>query len=217
MPRVVGAVLAAGSGTRMGTPKGELVVGGERLVDRAVRTLAAGGCTDVVAVVREGVSVAGATGVVNHDPARGLRSSLELAVGAAGTADALAVLLADLPGVTAPAVRAVVEAWRPGRIAVARYGARRGHPTVMAPALWRAAVAAAGPDEGARALLRSRADLVDEVEVGGEPDDLDTPEDLARWERRAAHTPTTPSPQPPDRPRPQGPGREHDATEGDLR
>jgi molybdenum cofactor cytidylyltransferase/nicotine blue oxidoreductase len=55
----------------------------------------------------------------------------------------------------------------------------------MAPALWREALALAGPDEGARALLASRPDLVDEVDVPGDPTDLDTPDDLARWQPRS--------------------------------
>jgi CTP:molybdopterin cytidylyltransferase MocA len=168
----------------MGRPKAELVVAGERLVDRAVRVLAEGGCDPVVAVVRDGVEVPRTIAVVNPDPERGMRSSLDLAVATAGDADALAVLLVDAPGVGADAVRAVLAAWRPGRIAVARYGDRRGHPTVAAPAEWRAALALAGPDEGARALLAGRPDLVDEVEVPGDPTDLDTPEDLARWTGR---------------------------------
>jgi molybdenum cofactor cytidylyltransferase/nicotine blue oxidoreductase len=170
----------------MGVPKAELLVGGERLVDRAVRVLRAGGCTDVLAVVRPGVAVADARVLVNADPGRGLRSSLELAVGAAGEADVLVLLLADLPGVTGSGIRSVVEAWRPGRIAAAAYAGRRGHPIAMAPRLWRDAIALAGPEEGARALVRSRPDLVDEVEVDGDPADLDTPADLARWESGSA-------------------------------
>jgi CTP:molybdopterin cytidylyltransferase MocA len=181
MPRVVGAVLAAGAGTRMGTPKGELVVGGERLIDRAVGLLAAAGCADLLAVTRPGVVVAGARVVVNPDPDRGMRSSLALAVDAAADADALAVLLVDLPGITVDAARSVIDAWRPGRIAAACYGGRRGHPTVMAPVLWREAVALAGPDEGARALLAARGELVDEVAVDGDPTDLDSPADVRRW------------------------------------
>lgn len=166
----------------MGQPKGELVVAGERLLDRAVRVLAAAGCAPVVAVVRPGVDVAGA--IVNPDPSRGQRSSLQLAVDACPDADALAVLLVDTPGVDEAAARAVVAAWRPGRIAIASYAGRRGHPTVMAPALWRDALAQAAPDEGARALLRARPELVDQVEVDGDPADLDTPEDLVRWLER---------------------------------
>lgn len=169
----------------MGGPKASLVVDGARLVDRAVATARSAGCEPVLAVVREGTVVSDARVVVNPAPERGMRSSLKLAVDAAGPVDALAVLLADLPGVPVDAVRAVVAAWRPGRIAVARYAGRRGHPTVMAPALWREALALAGPDEGARALLASRPDLVDEVDVPGDPTDLDTPDDLARWQPRS--------------------------------
>jgi molybdenum cofactor cytidylyltransferase/nicotine blue oxidoreductase len=110
-----------------------------------------------------------------------MRSSLALAVDAAGDVETLAVLLVDTPGIAESAVRAVVDAWRPGRIALARYGARRGHPIVMAAQLWRAALDVAGPDEGARAFLASHPDLVDEVDVPGDPADLDTPDDLARW------------------------------------
>jgi CTP:molybdopterin cytidylyltransferase MocA len=181
MSVVAGAVLAAGSGTRMGTPKAELVIGGERLVDRAVGALRAAGCEPVLAIVRTGTVVPGARTLVNPEPDRGMRSSLTLAVEAASGASALAVLLVDSPGVGAEAIRCVCAAWAPGRIAVGRYAGRRGHPIVMAPSLWRAAVELAGPDEGARALLAARAELVDDVDVPGDPSDLDTPDDLTSW------------------------------------
>lgn len=189
MARVMGAVLAAGSGTRMGQPKAELILDGSRLIDRAVMALTAGGCSPVLAVTRAGVTVDGAAVLVNPDPERGMRSSLALAVGAAGDAPALAVLLVDLPGVPAPAVRSVISAWCPGRIAVACYGGRRGHPTVMEPALWRDALALAGPDEGARALLATYPELVDEIAVPGSAQDLDRPEDLAGWISRSRESP----------------------------
>jgi CTP:molybdopterin cytidylyltransferase MocA len=179
--RAAAAVLAAGAGRRMGTPKAELVVGGARLLDRAVTAAREAGCAPVLAIVRAGTQVAGAEVVVNPDPDRGMRSSLALAVAAAADAAALAVLLVDAPGIGPDAVRAVVTAWQPGRIAVGRYGDRRGHPIVMAPGLWRLALEAAGPDEGARALLATRPELVDEVDVPGDATDLDTPEDLGRW------------------------------------
>jgi len=165
----------------MGAPKAELELGGVRLVDRAVAALLAGGCDPVVAVVRAGVAVPGAVVAVNPDPSRGMRSSLEVAVGAAGTAAALAVVLVDTPGVGAAAVRAVVRAWRPGRVAVASFAGTRGHPTVMSPDHWRAALALAAADEGARAFLRAHPELVDVVAVPGDPADLDTPDDVRRW------------------------------------
>ena len=188
--RVAGAVLAAGAGRRMGGPKAELVVAGQRLVDRAVGALVAAGCDPVLAVVRAGVHVPGAVVVVNPAAERGQRSSLELAVAAAeeGGVEALAVILVDQPDVTAADVAAVVAAWRPGRVAV---GAT--HPVVMATESWRAALAVAGPDEGARAYLAARPDLVDRVRRNDARSvaDLDTPADVAARESRLG----SPSPQ----------------------
>jgi molybdenum cofactor cytidylyltransferase/nicotine blue oxidoreductase len=179
--RIAGVVLAAGAGRRLGGPKAELRVDGERLLDRAAARLTAAGCDPVVAVVRPGTEVAGARPVVNPDPDRGMRSSLELGLAAAPGVDAVAVVLVDTPGLTDVGTTAVLDGWRPGRIAVARYGDRRGHPTVMAPDLWARALELAGPDEGARALLRARPDLVDDVAAPGSAADLDTPQDVAAW------------------------------------
>jgi CTP:molybdopterin cytidylyltransferase MocA len=181
--RIAGVVLAAGSGSRMGMPKAELVLAGERLVDRAVRVLREGGCEPVIAVVRDGVVVPGATAVVNPAPERGMRSSLQLGLESIGGADAMAVLLVDMPGVGADAVRATLTAWRPGRIAVARFGHRRGHPIVMDRDTWRYALDLATPDAGARVLLRTRPSWVDDVVVPGSATDLDTPADLEAWNR----------------------------------
>lgn len=171
----------------MGTPKAEMIVAGRRLLDRAATALRDGGCDPVIAVVRAGTTVSDRIrAVVNPDPARGMRSSLALAVDAAvlAGADALVVLLVDVPGVAADAVRTVIAGWQPERIAVASYQGTRGHPTVMSPVLWRAALALAGPDEGARALLKARPELVDEVDVAGDPTDLDTPDDVRRYTAR---------------------------------
>jgi molybdenum cofactor cytidylyltransferase/nicotine blue oxidoreductase len=181
MSNVAGAVLAAGAGSRMGRPKATLVVDGARLLDRAVEALRTAGCAPIHAVVRDGMDVAGAEVIVNPDAERGQRSSLELVVAAARGCDALAVVLVDVPGLTADAIRTVVAAWRPGRIAVAAARGRRAHPIVMSPVLWREAVTLAGPDEGARGLLRARPDLVDEIAVEDDPTDVDTPADLADW------------------------------------
>lgn len=181
---IAGIVLAAGSGSRMGAAKADLVVDGERLLDRAVRALADGGCAPVYAVVRDSTAT-DAIEVINQDADSGMRSSLVLGIAVGGGADAVAVHLVDLPGVGADAVRAVVAAWTPGRIAVGRIGERRVHPIVMAPAQWQQAVNVAGADEGARRYLAAHPELITEVDVAGSADDLDTPEDLARWEGKS--------------------------------
>ena len=170
----------------MGAPKADLVLDGMRFVDHAVGALRAAGCTPVLAVVRAATRSAADRTVVNPHPERGMRSSLAIAIDELGDTAAIAVLLTDLPGVTAESCQPVVTAWRPGRVAVAAYArtSAPGHPIVMSPAMWADAIALAGPDEGARAFLRAHPDLVDRVDAPGDPRDLDTPEDVERWRRR---------------------------------
>lgn len=175
---VSGIVLAAGAGRRLGGPKAELVVGGERLLDRAVRVLSESGCAEVVAVVRPGTRVDGALVVVNSDPDRGLGSSLRLGL-AAASGDRAAIVLVDTPGITADAVRRTLEAAAP--VAVAMYGGRRGHPVVIERPLWTKVATLAEGEAGARVFLREHPELVTEVACPGDPADIDTAEDLARF------------------------------------
>ena len=114
-----------------------------------------------------------------------MRSSLVLGL-AAARGDASAVLLVDTPGIEADAIATVVSRWRaePDRIAVGSFAGRRGHPIVMAAQRWQAAVALAGADEGARRYLAANADLVDDIDVSGDPADLDRPDDIVAWRAR---------------------------------
>jgi CTP:molybdopterin cytidylyltransferase MocA len=175
---VSGIVLAAGAGRRLGGPKAELVVAGERLLDRAVRVLRESGCAEVVAVVRVDTKVDGAFVVVNSDPDRGMGSSLRLGL-AAASGDRAAIVLVDTPGITADAVRRTLRVAAP--IAVATYGGRRGHPVVIDRPLWTSVAALAVGDTGARAFLHEHPELVAEVTCAGDPADIDTAEDLARF------------------------------------
>ncbi len=173
-----GIVLAAGSGSRLGRPKAELVVDGARLVDRAVAVLRDGGCDEVVAVVRPGTTVRGARVVENTAPERGMGSSLRLGL-AAATGTRAVVLLVDLPGVGSDAVRALLRV--DAAVAVATYGGRRGHPVLFRADTWDGVAALADGDTGAREFLRAHPELVVDVPCEGDPTDLDTPADLTRW------------------------------------
>ena len=69
MASVAGLVLAAGEGRRFGGPKAPAVIDGERLVDRAVRVLRAGGCDPVYVVLGAWVgetAVEGGRGVMRN-------------------------------------------------------------------------------------------------------------------------------------------------------
>ena len=178
MTDVSGLVLAAGAGHRMGQPKAELIVDGERLIDRAVRVLRGGGCDEVVAVLRDEVVNPDARVVVNPEPERGMGSSLRLALGAA-TGRRAVILLVDTPGIGSEAVRAVLAADAP--VVVATYRGRRGHPVVVDRAWWAEVAELAAGDRGARPFLAAHPELVREIECPGDPSDLDTIGDLTTW------------------------------------
>src|SRR4051794_39645262 len=115
---VAGLVLAAGEGRRFGGPKALATLAGERLVDRAVRTLTEAGCSPVVVVSGAvDVDVAGARVVANPLWHSGMGSSLRAGLAglaaarepAGGAVAATVVLLVDTPWVTPQAVRRLVE------------------------------------------------------------------------------------------------------------
>ena len=67
-------------------------------------------------------------------------------------------------------------------MAVAAYAGKPRNPVLIAREHWAAVTELAAGDTGARPFLRAHPELVTLVECGdtGSPDDVDTPEDLAR-------------------------------------
>jgi CTP:molybdopterin cytidylyltransferase MocA len=109
--------------------------------------------------------------------------------GAAGSAitttdvGAAVIALADQPLVGAEAVRRLIAAYRDGAsVVVAAYGGKPRNPVLIARQHWADVTELAAGDTGARPFLRAHPELVTLVECGdtGSPDDVDTPEDLAR-------------------------------------
>jgi CTP:molybdopterin cytidylyltransferase MocA len=164
---VAGLVLAAGPGTRYGQPKAPVVIDGERLVDRAVRNLRSAGCDPVVVVLGAWVGeVLGADAIVNDDWPEGMGSSLRTGLrqlSGMPDVEAVVITLVDLPGLTAQAVRRLVESDAP--LAVATYDGERGHPVRIAREHWADVLEVARGDEGARRMLRGRDDVA-LIEVG---------------------------------------------------
>jgi molybdenum cofactor cytidylyltransferase len=185
----VAALLAAGEGQRFrrsggATHKLHAPAGADRVIDRSLGALLASGLAPVAVVV-------GAVGLdplpphvvvlPNPDWAQGMGTSLAVALRwAEGLgADALVVGLADQPGVGPDAWRAVADAPAEPPVAVATYGGRRGNPVRLGRGVW--PLLPRTGDQGARAVIRERPDLVQEVPCEGSPDDVDTVEDLERW------------------------------------
>jgi molybdenum cofactor cytidylyltransferase len=95
--------------------------------------------------------------------------------------DVAVIGLADQPGITPTAWQAVANAALGGApIAVATYSGRRANPVALRRDVWD--LLATVGDEGARSLMALRPELVREVPCVGSPTDIDTVEDLRRWQ-----------------------------------
>ena len=186
MTAVVGLVLAAGAGTRFGGPKAVVEIDGERLVDRAVRTLLDGGAAPAYVVSGAlDVDVAGAIVVANPDWEEGIGSSLRAGL-AALPADTVAVLvlLVDQPGLTAEAVsRVMARSGGPDAVVAATYDGELGHPVAIGRDHWAEVARHATGDRGARPFLDAHPELVTQVECAdvATSADLDLPSDLDRF------------------------------------
>jgi nicotine blue oxidoreductase len=118
----------------------------------------------------------------------GMGSSLAAGLRALqGGAKAAVIALADQPLVGPEAVRRLIAAYAAGAtVAVAAYDGKPRNPVLIAAVHWPRVIDLATGDAGARPFLRAHPDLVTLVECGdtGSPDDIDTPEDLARVRAR---------------------------------
>ncbi len=184
---MVAAILAAGGSTRFGT--GSKLIAhfrGEPLVSIAVRAALEAGCFDRVLVVTGAVDLSGVlpSGIVTIPNERwqtGQASSVRAAADAARGlgAESVVIGLGDQPFVDADAWRSVGTCPTDAPILVATYGGKRGNPVRLRNDVWEDLPQ--DGDEGARVLFRLRPELVSEVACSGSAIDIDTQEDLERW------------------------------------
>jgi molybdenum cofactor cytidylyltransferase len=181
---MIGAVvLAAGSSSRMGTPKADLPTpDGATFLEAILATLGGAGIGAVRVVVAPGAAHA-TSSVINPDPARGMLSSVQCGLRALPQdCEAVLVWPVDHPLVTAATVISMIEAFVAGNppVVVPSHGGRRGHPVLFAgrvlPELLRA-----DPREGARAVVHAHDDRLElAVPDPGVVTDVDTPEEYGQ-------------------------------------
>ena len=139
-PRVAGILLAAGEGSRLGQPKALVEIAGQRLVDRGLRMLRAGGADPVVVVTGAApVDVPGA--LVVHNPVwpTGIGSSLAASLSALRAlppdeCSSAVIALADQPLVSPACVKRLIASHRGdanlarGPIGDRRHSSKAGAP-----------------------------------------------------------------------------------------
>jgi CTP:molybdopterin cytidylyltransferase MocA len=194
---VAGLLLAAGGGSRLGQPKALVELGGQTLAARGAALLQAGGADPIVVVTGAApVDLPAVTLIHNPDWRTGMGSSLVAGLRALAdqpaSGEAVVIALADQPLIGPESVRRLIAAHTAGApIAVATYNGRPRNPVLIDRAHWPELLATTTGDAGARPFLRAHPDLVTPVDCTGtgRPDDVDTPEDLARAREAVERTP----------------------------
>jgi CTP:molybdopterin cytidylyltransferase MocA len=187
---VLGLLLAAGEGRRMGTPKALLYDGqGRSFLERSLAVLREGGCDDVRVVLgaeadRAAAMLRGrAAVVVAEDWAEGMGASLRAGLAAAAETDARCALvnLVDLPDVGPQVVERLLAKAGADEESLARaaYDGVPGHPVLLGRAHWDGVAESARGDRGARDYLREHPPLVVECGDLATGRDVDTPEELS--------------------------------------
>lgn len=193
--RVGAVILAAGSSSRMGSPKQLLELAGQPLLVRTVDAVLASPCWPVVVVlgahaekIRPSLARRPVLLVENHAWSEGMASSIRAGVGAlqqfSRRIEAALIALCDQPSFSTDTIAQLVAAQRAtGRsIVAARYAGRQGAPAVFLREHFPILTHLTG-EEGARALLNGPAAQVAAIDLPHLAVDLDTPEDVAAIRR----------------------------------
>ena len=185
-------ILAAGSSSRMGSPKQTLQFRGNSLLRRAALAALGAGCFPVIVVtgahaelsrreldgldVREVLNTHWETGMASS-----IRAGVEGLVSANPDAAAAVLLLCDQPHVTADVIYGLVASHRAtGRPVVAStYGGSFGAPALFSRTLFAELMRLDGMS-GAKEVIKTHASEAHFLPFHGGEVDVDTPDDFSR-------------------------------------
>lgn len=186
-------LLAAGASTRMGTSKQLIKIGEHSLLLRAAKTaLAAQPNVTVVlganaAAHREALKGSNVRITENQDWRKGMGSSLKAGLkdtlAADPTMDAVLIMLCDQPMVTSKYLLEMLETASTSvkPVVASSYSGTLGVPAVFRRSAFRGLMQI-GDEAGAARLLRERPSEVEPIDFPGGAIDLDTPEDVQRFQ-----------------------------------
>ena len=176
--RLGALILAAGFSRRLGRPKQDVLLQGETLLARVVRTAREAGLDSVLVVVREAshieaMHVLGATPLLNERADEGMATSVVTGVTEAQRLglQGLVLMTCDQPTLTAGHLRELCADVR--QVTASQYAGRNGVPAFFPSSTFEALLQLRG-DAGARGLLQGVAAVRDESLAL----DIDTEDDL---------------------------------------
>ena len=185
-PEIAAVVLAAGAGSRFEGPSHKLtaLIGGRSVLDRTLDTVCSAGFDEVLVVqgaldLTEFAQRHEITIVDSPNWDQGQAHSLQAAISVARERGYIAVVvgLGDQPMIPPSAWRSVGAS--AGLIVTATFDQKRRPPVKLHRDVWDDLPV--DGDDGARALMAGRPELVQELPCHGDPTDIDTSEDLAKW------------------------------------
>jgi molybdenum cofactor cytidylyltransferase len=185
---IAGLILAAGESTRMGRDKALLPYRGRTFLETIIARLDEAGVSSIRVVlgyhaeaIRAAVAPARVRVVVNPDYQRGQTSSLQVGLRtlAEERVDGVLLALVDHPAVASETLRALIATFTESRspVVIPIHQGRRGHPVVIARALF-GEILALAEGEGANTVIRRHRAATRFVDVAdpGILLDVDDPE-----------------------------------------
>lgn len=179
-------ILAAGTSSRMGTQKLLLPFGTSTVLGTVISSLRGAGMAPMICAASSEVArecreldARDVKVVINPRPADGMASSLRIALCEIDPSEPFAIMLGDLPTLSADDIASLEREFDKdgGRTAlVPREGIRLGHPSFF-PGVWARRLMSASGDSGGRAAIMAHAGEVRFVDAPRACfADLDTPD-----------------------------------------
>jgi CTP:molybdopterin cytidylyltransferase MocA len=193
-PQFAAVILAAGSSSRMGTPKALLDAGADTtFLDTLAGVFLDCGCAVYAVLGADAERIAASVRrsseivfVLNPDPARGQLSSLQCGLNAAARGvQGVFFTPVDAPAVRRETVLALMDAFGHSDYVIPAFNGKRGHP-VLLRASCAGAFLALPPGTTARDVLQARyaATRILEVPDRAILDDIDDPAAYEQWRRQ---------------------------------
>lgn len=132
-------ILAAGSGSRIGTPKLKLKIGDDYFVNVIIRKLISADIINITAIIREDYkewclgNVRGALFVINEEPEKGMFHSVKLGIHNSKNSDGIIIFPVDYPFVETSTIIKLIRSSEkyPQCIIKPHFENKSGHPVII--------------------------------------------------------------------------------------